>query len=403
MIRMNNLQASGWDLRDLKHIELDSVLLDRYRLLKGDLLFNRTNSKELVGKCEAFAEDGDWVFASYLIRVRLDTQRALPGFVAAFLNSPAGRIQIDQVSRQVAGMSNVNAEELRDLLIPLPAIEEQRRLLSELDTTRIERDQALAKANALLSSLDRYLLDALSIYPEEEHHRLFAVRLGEVRNRLDADYHSPRFQRLRQAIEVSKYPTCRLAEAAVYMRSGFAAGRQDQARGEDAGVPHLRPLNLNAWGELSIVETKRVPATSVGESDCIKRGEILFNNTNSAEWVGKSAVFDLEELCACSNHMTRISLRAGNDPYFVAALLNAFRGIGYFSALSTFFNNQAGINTATLGNLRIPIPALKVQREIAEAIRSRKQQAVQLRAHADAAWHAARERFEQQLLKGRVA
>ena len=65
------------------------------------------------------------MFASYLIRVRLDTQRAIPGFVSAFLNSPAGRIQIDQVSRQVAGMSNVNAEELRELLIPLPEIDEQ--------------------------------------------------------------------------------------------------------------------------------------------------------------------------------------------------------------------------------------------------------------------------------------
>ena len=64
MIRMNNLQANGWDLADLKHIELEDEVLDRYRLLKGDLLFNRTNSKELVGKCEAFDEEEDWVFGA---------------------------------------------------------------------------------------------------------------------------------------------------------------------------------------------------------------------------------------------------------------------------------------------------------------------------------------------------
>src|SRR6187402_975326 len=97
MIRMNNLQANGWDLSELKHIELLAADLKRYRLEKGDLLFNRTNSKELVGKCEVFSEEGDWVFASYLIRVRLDPDRAIPGFVSAFLNSPAGRMQIDQV------------------------------------------------------------------------------------------------------------------------------------------------------------------------------------------------------------------------------------------------------------------------------------------------------------------
>lgn len=403
MIRMNNLQANGWELTDLKHIELDDGVLDRYRLLKGDLLFNRTNSKELVGKCEAFDEEGDWVFASYLIRVRLDTHRALPGFVSAFLNSPAGRIQIDQVSRQVAGMSNVNAEELRDLQIPLPDIAEQQRLLTELDAARTERDRALAEANFLLDSLDRFVLDKLGIYPEEEQRRLFAIRLHDVRQRLDADYHSPRFQRLRRSIELSRFGTERLADLAISMRSGFAAGRQDQAQGDDIGLPHLRPLNLNAWGELSIEETKRVPVSVAVEADYIARGEVLFNNTNSAEWVGKSSVFDLEEPCTCSNHMTRIQLKPGYDPYFLAALLNALRGIGYFSALSTLFNNQAGINTSTLGDLRIPVPELSVQQTIAAEIRERKKRARELRNQADSIWQQARERFAQQLLKGDAA
>ncbi|RYE41450.1 MAG: restriction endonuclease subunit S [Hyphomicrobiales bacterium] len=399
MIRMSNLQVNGWDLCDLKHIELEDVDLDRYRLSKGDLLFNRTNSKELVGKCEVFGEEGDWVFASYLIRVRLDTQRALPGFVSAFLNSPAGRIQIDQVSRQVAGMSNVNTGELRDLLIPLPDIAVQRRLLAELETARIERDQSLRSSADLLTSLDRYVLDALGIFPKEDDPRPFAVRFSDVRQRLDADYNSPRFQKLRRAIESSKYTTRTLNELTLFMRSGFAAGRQDQAHGEDQGVPHLRPLNLNAWGELSISETKRVPASAVSAGDYIQHGEVLFNNTNSAEWVGKSAVFDLEEACACSNHMTRIFLQSGNDSYFIAALLNAFRGIGYFSALSTFFNNQAGINTSTLGLLRVPVPDIEVQQAIASATRDRKREAARLRAHAEALWKEARERFARELLK----
>lgn len=403
MIRMNNLQANGWNLSDLKHIELDAADLDRYRLHKGDLLFNRTNSKELVGKCEAFSEDGDWVFASYLIRVRLDSRRAIPGFVSAFLNSAAGRIQIDQVSRQVAGMSNVNAEELRDLLIPLPDIAVQSRLLAELEIARIERDRSLASSTDLLASLDRYVLDALGIYPSEAGQRQFAVRFSEVRQRLDADYHSPRFQRLRRAIELSHYSTRKLSELTLFMRSGFAAGRQDQAHGENAGLPHLRPLNINAWGELSIANTKRVPASAVSPSDYIQRQEVLFNNTNSADWVGKSAVFDLDEPCACSNHMTRICLKEGNDSYFLAALLNAFRGIGYFSALSTFFNNQAGINTSTLGELRIPVPGADVQKAIANTIRDRKHEAIHLRAHAEALWQKAREHFLQQLLKDDVS
>jgi type I restriction enzyme, S subunit len=398
MIRMNNLQANGWDLSDVKHIELDEKTLDRYRLKHGDLLFNRTNSKELVGKCEVFKEDGNWVFASYLIRVQLAAESVLPEFVSSFLNSPAGRIQIDQVSRQIAGMSNVNAEELRRLEVPLPPMDVQRQLVDELETARRVRDCDLAESVRLFTSLDRYVLDALSIYPDDEQRRTFSVRQSDVRLRFDADYHSPRFQRLRLAIAQSKFQARRLGDLVLFMRSGFAAGRQDQAQGDEAAVPHLRPLNLNAWGELSISETKSVPTSSVGEGDLVTLGEVLFNNTNSAEWVGKSAVFDLTMVCACSNHMTRLHLREGIDPYFLTSLLNAFRGIGYFSALSTFFNNQAGINTQTLSALLVPVPPLNDQQSIAAEIRRRKADATRLRSQAEIVWREARVRFEQQLL-----
>lgn len=403
IIRMNNLQANGWDLSDLKHIELNEVELDRYRLEPGDLLFNRTNSKELVGKCEVFNEPGDWVFASYLIRVRLNTKRAIPELVSSFLNCPAGRIQIDQVSRQIAGMSNVNAEEIKALVIPLPPIDIQRRLVTELDAARAERDRELAEAGSLLASIDGYVLEKLAVLPQPDPRRVFAVQRHQVLARLDADYHSPQFQLLRRAIEGSIYPARSFGDLAEFMRSGFAAGRQDQASGGEPAVPHLRPLNLNAWGVLSIAETKSVPASSVKTDDYLVQGEVLFNNTNSAEWVGKSGVFDLETPCACSNHMTRIRLKPGIDPYFIAALLNAFRGIGYFSALSTFFNNQAGINTVTLAALRIPMPSEAAQKAIAHEVVQRKAEAARLRTRAETVWREARARFEQQLLQGGIA
>ncbi|MHB1155930.1 MAG: restriction endonuclease subunit S [Phycisphaerales bacterium] len=126
VLRMNNLQNEGWDLSDLKYVDLPSAEAETYRLESGDILFNRTNSKELVGKCEVFHEDGHWVFASYLIRVRMDPTQAEPHFVSAFLNTDAGRIQINRVSRQIVGMTNINAEELRDLQIPLPPLGERK-------------------------------------------------------------------------------------------------------------------------------------------------------------------------------------------------------------------------------------------------------------------------------------
>jgi type I restriction enzyme S subunit len=287
--------------------------------------------------------------------------------------------------------------------IVLPPLDVQNRLVNELDAARVERDRAMVEAERLLGSIDSHVLAELAILPEADHRRVFAVRLAQAQPRLDADYHSPYFQRLRRAIELSRHANRNLGELTVFMRSGFAAGRQDQAHGHESAVPHLRPLNLNAWGELSITETKSVPASRVKDDDYLAHGEVLFNNTNSAEWVGKTAVFELDAPCACSNHMTRIALKPDVEPHFVAALLNAFRGIGYFSALSTFFNNQAGINTSTLAALRVPVPDFATQQAIAIEVVKQKKEARRLQDHAATIWQQARERFEQQLLKGDTA
>lgn len=179
ILRMNNLQAEGWDLSSLKYIELQPKEVARYLLQPGDILFNRTNSKELVGKCEVFREAGAWVFASYLIRVTVNSGKVLPDFVSLFLNTPAGRAQIDRVSRQIVGMSNVNAEELQDLIIPLPSLSVQRTLIVEMEAAREARRQKLLKADELLASLGPYTLATLKIdLPRTDPRTCFAIHLG---------------------------------------------------------------------------------------------------------------------------------------------------------------------------------------------------------------------------------
>lgn len=331
---------------------------------RDEVLFNNTNSPTWVGKSVVFDLPDVCVCSNHITRIGC-LDEVLPGFLAESLNTLRSIGYFKTLSTSFNNQAGVNSQTLAGTRIPVPPLDVQRRLVAELDAARAERDRALVEAERLLSSIDKYVLAELAILPETDGRRVFAVRLNQVKPRLDADYHSPYFQRLRRAIEQSKHATRNLGDLAVFMRSGFAAGRQDQARGDEAAVPHLRPLNLNAWGELSIAETKSVPASRVKEDDYLSQGEVLFNNTNSAEWVGKTAVFDLETPCACSNHMTRIALKPGIEPYFVAALLNAFRGIGYFSALSTFFNNQAGINTSTLAELRVPVPDTDTQEAIA--------------------------------------
>lgn len=187
MLRMNNLQDDGWDLADLKYIQLEDKKLKSYRLQPGDILFNRTNSKELVGKCEVFQEKGDWVFASYLIRVRMKSG-VVPRFVADFLNTSAGRLQIDRLSRQIIGMTNINSDEIRSLIIPLPPDRAtQQKFVTVMDAARQVRSSKRAEASALLVGLDEFVLRTLRISEPARPRTVFALHTSQLVTALNAE------------------------------------------------------------------------------------------------------------------------------------------------------------------------------------------------------------------------
>lgn len=167
VIRMNNIIDGLLDLTKLKHIQLPQPECERLLLKDGDILFNRTNSKELVGKCAVFHSHGDYVFASYLIRVKTQVAKADPDFVAYSINSPLGRQQIDALSRQIIGQANVNSEELRSLQIPLPPLDVQRDIMRRVAEGRAEiareREAAQQRARDIDKEIEALILGTRAI------------------------------------------------------------------------------------------------------------------------------------------------------------------------------------------------------------------------------------------------
>jgi hypothetical protein len=104
-------------------------------LQKFDLLYNRTNSAELVGKTGIFlGEDGRFTFASYLIRIRFLLDFVSPVYVNYVMNSPYFReTQIVPGLKQQCGQANVNGTKLRNMVIPLPPLAEQHRIVAKVD------------------------------------------------------------------------------------------------------------------------------------------------------------------------------------------------------------------------------------------------------------------------------
>lgn len=140
-----------------------------------------------------------------------------------------------------------------------------------------------------------------------------------------------------------------LADISVDVSPGFASGKHNS---EGSGVPHLRPMNVDRDGKIDLSVIK-----SIAESNGIelKPGDVLFNNTNSAELIGKTAVVsERESGFAFSNHMTRVRPESGINTSFIARQLHFLWMSGYMKHRCTNHVNQASISSKTLANT-IPI------------------------------------------------
>ncbi|MCX5887933.1 MAG: restriction endonuclease subunit S [Deltaproteobacteria bacterium] len=371
---------------------------DRFILEDGDMLFARSGAT--AGKTFLYRKElGPALFAGYCIRFRFDTRLILPDFVYLYSKTDRYAAWVRSMQRP-SGQPNINKEEFKSFTIPLLDIAEQSRLAATLGTALAARREKLSQADALLASLNGFVLDALGLtLPPSDGRMVYAVRLRDASTRFDPDYNSPRFRTLRDKIKHGAIPAQSVGSLFYPIVSGFAAGRDDQTDDPALGVPHIRPLNITNTAELTFEGTKMVPRSAVVPGDFLKQGELLFNNTNSTAWVGKSLVFDADRDCACSNHITRLTLiDKRHSPYYFAAFFNALRGLGFFGLLSTNFNNQAGINVETLKSVRVPVPDPKDQQKIADEVASRREEARRLRDEARSVWDDAKRSFEEELL-----
>ena len=155
-LRMNNLTYEGHlDLTDLKYIDIPDSEIEKCVVRYGDVLFNRTNSVELVGKTCVYNLDYDTIIAGYIIRVRID-DRILPVVLSNYLNSKVLKEQLRSMAKGAVNQANINAQELRSIPIYLPPIDLQREFVAfveQTDKSKFEIQQSLEKLEILKKSL----------------------------------------------------------------------------------------------------------------------------------------------------------------------------------------------------------------------------------------------------------
>ena len=155
-LRMNNITYAGeLDLTDTKRIDVPDSELDKCTVQRGDVLFNRTNSKELVGKTCVYNRDDMMVLAGFVIRVRVN-ERILPEFLVAFLNTDFSKQMLLGMCKTAIGQANINAKEMQNIGLYIPPIALQEQfvdLKKQTDKSKVEVQKALDQTQLLFDSL----------------------------------------------------------------------------------------------------------------------------------------------------------------------------------------------------------------------------------------------------------
>ncbi|EAL1456634.1 restriction endonuclease subunit S [Campylobacter jejuni] len=235
-----------------------------------------------------------------------------------------------------------NKTEFSKLEIIYPKdIKEQERIVGILDESFAKIDESIKILEQDLLNLDELMQSALQ------------KAFNPLKDNAKENYKLPQGWEWKSLGEISNL-----------IQNGFAASKNNEI---PSGYVHLRTHNISTDGNLNFDTLIKIKREFIKEKQSfIEKNDILFNNTNSTELVGKTALVTQNYNYAFSNHLTKIKLKNQYNSklvvfYFVLSLKNK-----YFEKICHQWIGQSGINIDKLKKIQIPLPPLKEQEQIAE-------------------------------------
>ncbi len=369
---------------------------NRYLLNDNDILLARSGNT--AGKSYMYsATDGPAIFAGYMIRFAFDPEKVNPAFAFIYTQLPVYHLWV-QATRRLTGQPNINAEEYRSLTIPIPPDEIQDRIIDQYGAAMGAFKQAAAEAAGLLASIDDYLISELGIDlpPEIENtlaNRTFRVSASKLNGwRFDARVHQSDFSLRSNTMDSLSLGQC----CFVNPRTSFR-GLSDE---DGAGFVPMDAIS----DRLGIVEylSERSISECVGYTTFRDR-DVLWAKITPCMENGKSAVVDNLEN----------GVGFGSTEFYVIRPRSSEVSSDYIHALlrlgrvrqeaTRFFTGSSGhqrVDDFFLRKLVIPVPSLDLQANLIEAIRNKRDQAIDLEKKAAAELEAAKREIEAILLGG---
>ena len=325
IIRIANVQKGFIEDNVPTFYPMDSTGLEKYMLKEDDLLMSLTGN---VGRVALLQKE--MLPAALNQRVaclRLKTDRITKGFLFHILNSDFFEQQCVLASNGVA-QKNMSTEWLKDYEIPLYSIQEQMKIADILDKTKriiVAKNNELRALNELIKAR-------------------FVEMFGDpVTNPMGWEVVT-----IREVVTEVRYGTSKPAV-------------------ENGKYPYLRMNNLTVDGRLDLNDLKYIDIPKDEVEKCIvRKGDILFNRTNSIELVGKTAVFDLADDMVIAGYIIRVRLNEKILPEVLAQYMNLEALKNIFRSMAKGAVNQANINAQELQNVKVYIPDMKLQKQFIE-------------------------------------
>ena len=211
-----------------------------------------------------------------------------------------------------------------------------------------------------------------------DNDKIFIVQFSELQGRIDPIFYVSDLNKFNAGI----YDSVCLKSVIRDIKSGIGAGKQDQSNATD-GIIQIRPTNIDEDGFLKYDKNVFIPKSDANMK--LDVDDVLFNNTNSQELVGKTAILKEQRELSCSNHITKIKVYKNIIiPDYLWIILNIYQKNRIFYSICTNWNNQSGIGIDLLKTIKIPLPPIAIQQKIVNIHQIAHQQKQQKEVQAQA-------------------
>jgi len=415
-IRPTNIDENGF-LKYDKNIYLP-IDKNSIRIEVDDIIFNNTNSQELVGKTAILKENKELTFSNHITIIRVRKEAILPDYLWIILNMYQRNRIFYSICTNWNNQSGIGLELLKKLKIPLPPLEIQQQIVDLYEKAYTEKQQKEAEAQRLLDSIDNYLLGELGItLPKEEEllpqntdknnsynldndnplvkkGRLFLTNLSEVTGkRIDPDYNSKYFYCLFQSLNNSIYPFERIKKYLKAIKTGTTPNQKLNAFTTEKEIPFLRNTNLKKY-EINIENIKYIRTKYKDFLTFSYKDEVIMCIAGT---IGISSVNIYDIPISINQNVSSLRFSEEINPFFISYWFNT----NIFLSLARRASSVATIlylNNDNLKSLPIPIPPLQKQNEIATHISQIRNKANTLKQEGKEILEQAKQEVDQMIL-----